>query len=1139
MSILRTVFLCLCLISGFITSSAAFSQGRVRFDHITADDGLADSNIGDIFQDVDGYLWFATRSGLSRYNGYDFSSLDHHPEDSTTLAGNWVSQLEEAPSGDLWIYLGIGGVERLSRKTGALTYFRKEGEEGHGLSSDIVNVVSTHNGKTWIGTGSGLNRVDVEKGSSQVFDQHGLSQAFIVDILSTKSNLWIGTNRGAFTIDSETEQARPVHLDGARPSIAFFHETPDGSILIATNRGRFYRGKQGEDEFRFVCDANEQLDTSLFLTSKRTMDHEEALWCLPFAGRPFRFLIEEKRCEDTLARVEKGVSIAQTTISDMLHDRRGNLWMATASSGIYRFRSSQKEIDHFLHRPTDPTSLLGNRVSALFEDRTGLIWIGCQGRGVSYMDPRKQQFLIAGADPADPNGLPPSGITAVAFGPSDELWLGTRSRGLFCLDPTATRILHRFTESRSRLGLTSRAVTSLVVDRSQLWVGTSNGLNRADLAKFVVGRDEALRFHRYYSNPVDSTTLTSNNITCLGKSVTGSIWVGHASPGGISLVDPETGLVRRFLPDFTRPDGLSQASVWALLEQDEETLWIGSPGLGLNKLHVPTATVTHFPRKPNDPTSMNNRTVNSLLLDREERLWVGTFSGGLNLLDQESITFSHVTQRSGLPTNMINGMVQGSDGRLWLATNRGLCAYDPRTGQMAPYTTQDGLQGLEFTIGAIAQSKSGKILVGGENGVNVFDPRLLEKNVIPPQVKITSLQQGSRELLRWGMHLTELKLNHQENDLNFEFAALDFANPSQNQYRYRLEGLSSEWVDAGERRIASYANLPPGEYLFRVQGSNSDGVWNLEGATLPISILPPFWQWNTFRLGASLSVLLSIIILFRWRVRGIQKQKRLLEEKVAENTAELRQKNQELNRLNQDKSEFVRIAAHDMRTPLTSLNAYLTLTAESLQDGTFDTETVVQDLSDAQACTTRVSRLLSSMLDIAAIEDGRLGLDLVPASLVELVQERSRFFRRVAQQKKLDLSSERSDCSTLVSMDRERMGEVLDNLMSNAIKFTYPGGRIRIATRSQSGVVQVSVHDTGQGLDDEDLQRVFGRFQRLSARPTGGEASTGLGLAIVKKIVELHGGEVSVTSQKGEGSTFSFSLPALADPKPLPPPVLT
>jgi signal transduction histidine kinase len=409
--------------------------------------------------------------------------------------------------------------------------------------------------------------------------------------------------------------------------------------------------------------------------------------------------------------------------------------------------------------------------------------------------------------------------------------------------------------------------------------------------------------------------------------------------------------------------------------------------------------------------------------------------------------------------------------------------------------------------------------------MNRFNPRHIRDNPHPPKIVITDVRLFARSFHQPVQSWKDrVEFGYRDNFLSFEFAALDFANPLRNEYRYMLEGLDESWNDAGNRNVAHYTNLDAGKYRFRVRAANNDGVWSKQEAWLDVVIQPPFWKTWWFRTLLVIAGIVLIWALYRWRVRQIEMARARLETLVRRRTVELEQKTRMLEQLNDRKNEFLGIVAHDLRNPLGSIIGYVRLILTELRDTAASVSLAKGDLRTVLQTAEAMSHLISSLLDVAAIESGKITLDRHPDDLTSLLHECERLHRRYAEQKNIRLVIDGHPVPEAL-FDRARIREVIDNLLSNAIKYTHPGGTVRVSCDTTDREIVMHVADTGQGLSARDIESAFVSFGRLSSRPTAGEPSHGLGLAIVKKIVELHGGRVWVESEVGHGSTFSFSIP--------------
>jgi signal transduction histidine kinase len=450
---------------------------------------------------------------------------------------------------------------------------------------------------------------------------------------------------------------------------------------------------------------------------------------------------------------------------------------------------------------------------------------------------------------------------------------------------------------------------------------------------------------------------------------------------------------------------------------------------------------------------------------------------------------------------------------------------EPASATFKPYGVEDGLLSREFNAHAYAAARDGRLYFGGILGVNFFNPDSMPANTHAPDVVLTEIHLFGKTLalkpaVGWR---DRIDLEYDQNHVGLSFAALDFTSPRHNRYAYRLLEVDRDWNDAGTTRSATYAYLSPGEYVFEVKASNNDGVWNPEPARLTIVIHPPFWATWYFRITVLVVVLLLLRAGYRRRIQSIKAREKYLEEVVTAKTAELRTKNEELQKANHLKNEFLGIAAHDLRNPLNAIVGYADLMREDVIRGILKPDHL-HDLAQIVKSSRDMAALIEDLLNVSAIESGDLKLREHPADLIVLLENCIEKCKREAARKNIRVEFKPDVRECMVYCDAIKINEVVDNLLSNAVKFTFTGGAVALVTETMPQHVHIHVQDGGPGLKDSDFQFLFSSFKKLSARPTGGESSTGLGLAIVKKIVELHGGRVWAVNRPDAGAQFSFSL---------------
>ncbi len=1231
-------------------ASLAVAQLQVkdlRFRHLNVEDGLSHNAVYSIAQDETGFLWFAAEQGLNRYDGYRFDVFGHEPGNRASLPEEDVNTVLVDRSGTLWVGTWGGGLARLDPATESFVRYPTDPALPGALRDRRVQcLLQDRAGALWVGTfAGGLARLDPGAETFAVYahdpaEPHSLPSNRVWALAEDPAGgLWVGTDLGLARLDRASGTFSVRVPDPAEP----------GSLPHRTVRALY-------------------------------VDRGGVLWVGTETGlrrwAPERGVFEPAAGDDQVTRF-----LGRVPINALLEDHDHRLWVGTYGHGLVWLEPDGGPPGWVRHDPRALTSLCDNDVRSIFQDRSGVLWISTRNGGVSAVDLKPPKFHHVVHDPLDPGTLSNRRVWAIREDRHGSLWVGTMG-GLDRLEQGADAFAHYRHDPADPSSLPRDLVQTVLEDSAgTLWVGTwDGGLSRLDRS---TGRFATLRHDRS-----DPSSLSDNRVTTLLEDSRGDLWVGTVN--GLNLMDRARGTFRRFAAAPQQEGSLSDAFVWCLFEDRQGRLWIGTDAGGLNRLDPETGTFRCYRNRPDDPASLSSDRVRAIWQDQAGTLWVGT-GDGLNAVDPETGSCTHFFQKDGLANDHVYSILGDRRGHLWLSTNRGLSRFDPAGRTFRNYTTSDGLQGLVFSPGAAFQAADGRLFFGGSSGYNWFHPDRVADNPVPPPIVLRGFRRFD-EPVRFGQPLAsldEIVLTYRDNFFTVEYSALDFTFPSANRYAYMLEGLDRGWIQAGPTRAASYTNIDPGRYVFRVKGSNNDGVWNEQGATLRIRVTPPVWQTWWFRTLLAAAVLLGAFTFYRMRIRAVEARRRELEVLVTQRTGELARRNDQLERINtivkaintelslsdvlaailaqmqviggvdrsaalvfdkesqsyrfaasggwaledlsqitlsgeetearylegaeeihedifvargvsdraagdkmahlpparslltirirvegqvqgflvfantsdesafdrQDvlllrnlkehitsafikarvlqelkaldakKNEFLGIAAHDLRNPLGLIAAWTTITIRQIESGRFVPERGVRDLGRVLKVAEQMTRLVAELLDISAIEAGKLSLTLHRETLAAILEECEPLYARMAEGKGIELQIERRADLPPVLVDRSRVFEVIDNLLSNAIKYTHPGGTIRVSCEAADHEVVTHVADTGQGLSAEDLKIVFRRFTRLSARPTAGEPSTGLGLAIVKKIVELHGGRIWVASEQGKGSTFSFTLP--------------
>jgi signal transduction histidine kinase/streptogramin lyase len=835
--------LCLAVLACLRFPCAAHAHaGALRFDALTVEDGLSQNVVLAILQDRQGFMWFGTEDGLNRYDGYQFSVLKHDPDDPTTLSDDFISVIYEDREGDLWVGTR-SGLDRFDRTTRAFSHTLHDPQDPDSLGGKWVTALcEDRKGTLWVGTDGGLDRLDRATGD---------------------------------LVHYRHDPDDPTTLSGGQ--VNAIYEDRSGALWVGTDAGldRFLGDTEGFD--RYQHDAGDPQSLSGKQVSEILEDGYGVLW----VGTEDGGLNEMDRSAGTFTRHQHDPDAPGSLIHDrvraLLEDSTGRLWVGT-QNGLDLYDREHDLFVHYQHSASNPRSLSGNAVWAIFEDQAGVLWFGTYGGGLSKHNQTTEQFALYEHNLDAPNSLSDNMVWSISEDGGGALWVGTFNGGLNRLDRESDAFTAYRHDPQDPTSLSSDDVRAILEDsEGTLWVGTGQGLDRLDRAS------GAFVHHRH--DPRDPGSLSGDRVVVLCEDRLGNLWVGTRT-GGLNRLDRSTGTFVRYQHDPLDPSTLSDDRVWALYGDSTGALWVGTLG-GVNVWDPASDRFTLYLHDPDDAQSLSNDAAFSFYEDPSGAMWIGTWGGGLNRFDRATQAFTRYTEKDGLANDVIYGIEVDSQGRLWMSTNRGLSRFDPRTEAFQNYDASDGLQDNEFNVGAHFRSDGGEMFFGGIRGFNAFRPEEVTGHLHVPPVVITAFSTFN-EVTRTDLSPDErIQLSYTDNFISFEFAALDYAAPTKNQYAYMLEGQDQDWVHAGTRRHADYTNLRGGDYVFRVRGSNSDGVWNEEGISVRITVTPPVWERWWFRAGIALALLGSVAGGYWVRVRSVEARSRELEVEVAERTREL------------------------------------------------------------------------------------------------------------------------------------------------------------------------------------------------------------------------------------------------------------
>jgi len=811
--------------------------------------GLAQESVLAMVQDNEGFMWLGTQAGLSRFDGYRVTTWRNSVNDPRSLVNNWVRVLHVDPRGRLWVGTD-GGLDRYDPATQSFVHYAsgEPGPRGNG-NRHVRAIAGDGKDGLWLGTSDGLQHFDIGSGKFTIWHNVPGDPSTLVDdqvnalAVDASGRVWVGTASGVDSL--------------AGKSAAFVH----------------HPSTAGDDKFNVVQALMVDADQTLWVASMGGLETWKVGGTGPAAA--------ERR------RLGAADGLKAGYLTTLYQDVDGDIWAGSQTEGLYRRQRGARLFANYRHFASDRHSVADNQISALYRDRVGTFWVGTWYAGVSRVDLNSGGFARIVHQPEDPATLSDDKVRAIAAAPEGKLWLGANS-GLNLLDPDSGKARLFRHDPDNPDSLAGPAASALAYDRfGKLWIGSHLGVARYD--------PQSGKFARQNFAPGDSD---SNTVRGILSDRAGMLWI--ASRGGLHRLDPATRAVTTYRHDPNDRASLADNVVRPILEDRAGRLWVGTFD-GLDLLDRASGKFRHFRHDPKDPASLSHDEVHFLMEDRGGTLWVGT-AGGLNKMSMgpDGVVFKRYTVADGLADDAIAGILEDDAGRLWISTNTGISRLDQQTGRFRNYSASDGtIEGAYFD-GAALRTNDGTLYFGGFNGVTAFNPAAISDNRIAPRAVITGFQIFNKpaqlshpNMFRAPVEATRaVTLDATDSVFSLEFSALHYASPGRNMFAYQLEGFDENWVTTdASKRFATYTNLDPGTYVFRVRAANKDGVWSSAGAAMNITILPPWWKTWWFRTLTLLLVLGSAWLVYRARLSGLRRQKALLESQVASRTVEIAQQN--------------------------------------------------------------------------------------------------------------------------------------------------------------------------------------------------------------------------------------------------------
>jgi len=1042
--------------------------------YLRTEEGLSQNEVTSIIQDNEGFMWFGTRSGLNRYDGYEFLVFDQIPGDSSSLVNTSIERMYKDSKGIIWIGTKSNGISRYNPVTGKFLNMPFKGPSSQNILPDkrVISFCEDRDGDMWIGTwNGGLLKYNPETGQGKT---HVLNSNINVILQSSDGVVWVGTNDGLFEYDA-------VNASFKR------HDSPAGRNQIPN----------------IIEDRDHQAIWILHNSEKSTL---------------IKFDLKNKSSQtfglSPADEKEFGEFNGSTKI---MQDNNGLLWIGTWGNGLFQFNPGNSAFSKIAIYP-NPLFKNNNEFDTIldiFQDRNNNIWIGSNGVGVCLLTEKLKFNTLGLSKDQTLNKC----VMSVLEDKNGTLWVGTKGSGLYYsvnkvdfyeVPLTALKNQDRF-----------KLVRSIYEDRNgNIWIGTSYNTG---IIRYKNGIPELISCSDFFNDRRFDAVMKAVSFTETDQ----SLYIG-TQQRGLFLLEKKAGSfgnIRNFKEKYGVSGQLQNDRVSYLLKDSKQRIWVATYD-GLCIYNPEEETFTDISTYFSLSQEFDPKIIFCLHESSDNSIWIGTPIGLYNLKENtgKSGVLHYITKENGLSGNQIMGITEDNLQNLWISTNAGISKYNLKSEKFHNFTTIDGLRSTTFSETSFCKGRNSMLYFGGTFGLNSFNPNEIVESDYKNSIVLTNLslfnqrveigqKYGNQAILEKSLNnSTQVTLTNDQKSFQIDYSALDYRASGKNHYAYKLENFDNDWNYVGTRHFINFNNLRPGEYTLHIKSASSNYIWNEQPRKLKIVIRPPIWQ-TWYAIGFYILLILGIVTIIRWNaVKQVRMANSLEIEKLM---------HEQDQRVSEMKFQFFTNISHEFRTPLTLIFAPLKELIQKAQSYELKEE-ALEKIEVIYKNTNQLMKLINQLLDFRKAETENLKLVARYLNIEEFVTEACYPFYELAKIKDIKFQI----ISTLVNkeiwFDRDKMEMILNNLVSNAFKFNKSGGFVTITLEEDAEEVMVKVTDGGKGIPSNAIDHIFERFYQVDNGESIG--STGIGLALVKYLVELHRGIIEVTSILGKGTEFRLKL---------------